>query len=81
MYTQVYKFLSSEGGVLLAEGKCQKVLSFQARQELVSHAGVDRGGQRIENVPPVRFKIESNCEGRRKVTCAGYLTAASMVLH
>ena len=46
-----------------------------------SHTGIYRGGQGIENVPTVRFEIESNCEELKKVSCAGYFTADSMILH
>ena len=79
IYTQVYKLFSPEGA--WGESVKRYFPSKLGKSWFTHWCRLGWGGQVLENVPPVRFKIESNCEGRRKVTCAGYLTAASMVLH
>jgi hypothetical protein len=64
VYTPVYKFLSSEG----AGKECVKGTFLPKLSRVGSHTGKYRVRQEIENVPKVRFKIESNREKLRKVS-------------
>ena len=70
MYTQAYKFLSHEG----EGGECfKRCFPSKLGKSWFRIPVWTEGGKELENVPPVRFKIKSNCEGRKKYHALGTL--------